>query len=387
MWPNVLQRGASNLYFPEFETALVIPPWSDKLWESLAWRRDDIMNAVSDDNVRLYLEQYVWKDRQERRTGVTFEEFAKRVIAKRNAIGKAFSGNIRWDEYQQLAPGEDTPDSGGSDGFIVRGENIPPRMPHLTRLVRVESIREVRALRSFTRIEAYPGSDGRPVQRQFLSRTSRSWLPAIEVRGEGVFISLDGPRLESWLDDKDVIARAALIREPESSKILNPDPDRKTRAISPRIVAKYLLLHSLAHVLMRQLSLQCGYSSSSLRERVFVGENDTSMAGLMIYTATSDADGTLGGLQREGRPDRFGPTFLEAIRGATWCSSDPLCVHGVLAATESSSLASCHSCLLAPETSCEDYNRFLDRAMLIGTPDNPGLGYFKDLATGAGGDN
>ncbi len=382
--PTVLQRGASNLYFPEFETALMIPPWSDKLWESLGWRRDDIMNAVNDDDVRLYLDHYVWNDRPERLAGMAFDEFVKRVLAKRNAVGKAFSGNIRWDEYQQLASGEDTPDSGGNDGFVIRTEVVPPRVPHLAGLVRVESIREVRALRSFTRIEAYPGSEGRPVQRQFLSRTSRPWLPAIEVRGEGVFMRLDGPRLEEWLGRGDVIARAALILEPENSRVLNPNPDRTIRTIPARIVAKYLLLHSLAHVLMRQLSLQCGYSSSSLRERVFVGEDDTPMAGLMIYTATSDADGTLGGLQREGRPDRFGPTFLEAIRGATWCSSDPLCVHGVLAATESSSLASCHSCLLAPETSCEDYNRYLDRAMLVGTPDNAALGFFKDLATGAG---
>lgn len=383
--PAVLQRGASNLYFPEFETALVIPPWSDKLWESLAWRRDDIINAVDENAVRLYLEAYVWNDRPERRAGMTFDEFANRVIAKRNAVGKVFSGNIRWDEYQQLASGEDTPDSGGGDGFIIRSEAIPPRVPHLTGLVRVESIREVRALRAFTRIEAYPGSDGRPVQRQFLSRTSRAWLPAIEVRGEGIFLSLDGARLEAWLERQDVVARASMVREPENSRILNPDPDRKNQGVPARTVAKYLLLHSLAHVLMRQLSLQCGYSSSSLRERVFVGEGETPMAGLMIYTATSDADGTLGGLQREGRPERFGPTFVEAIRGATWCSSDPLCVHGVLAATESSSLASCHSCLLAPETSCEDYNRYLDRALLVGTPENPGLGYFRDLATGTDG--
>jgi len=100
---------------------------------------------------------------------------------------------------------------------------------------------------------------------------------------------------------------------------------------------------------------------------------------VMIYTATSDADGTLGGLQRQGKPKYFESIFLEAIRASEWCSSDPLCIHGSLSASESSSLATCHACLLAPETSCEDYNRYLDRALLVGTPDDPGVGFFREL--------
>jgi hypothetical protein len=160
--------------------------------------------------------------------------------------------------------------------------------------------------------------------------------------------------------------------------VLNPEHDSNLK-VSPTLGARYLLLHSLAHILMKQLSLQCGYSSSSLRERLFIGENDKEMAGLMIYTATSDSDGTLGGLQREGKTIRFSDMFLEAIRANEWCSSDPLCIKGLVAATESSSLAACHSCLLSPETSCEDFNRFLDRAMLVGTPDNRDIGFFSNL--------
>ena len=127
---------------------------------------------------------------------------------------------------------------------------------------------------------------------------------------------------------------------------------------------------------MKQLSLQCGYSSASLRERLYLGDGDKEMAGLMIYTSTNDSDGTLGGLQKQGHVQRFAEMFKEAIRANEWCSSDPLCIRGLAAATESSTLAACHSCLIAPETSCEDFNRFLDRAMLVGTPEDRSIGFF-----------
>jgi hypothetical protein len=203
------------------------------------------------------------------------------------------------------------------------------------------------------------------------------WLPAIEVRGEGIFISLNLDMLAQWEKQPAVIARAAEIRNYGNSRVVNPDG--ATPDVGAALGSRYLLLHSLAHMLMRQLSLQCGYSAASLRELIYVGDNNHNMAGLMIYTATSDSDGTLGGLQREGVAKRFGPIFRAAVRAHEWCASDPLCIKGLMSATEASSLASCHSCLLAPETSCQDYNRFLDRAMVVGTPEDRSVGFFSDL--------
>ncbi|MFC6519803.1 Zn-binding domain-containing protein [Undibacterium arcticum] len=138
-------------------------------------------------------------------------------------------------------------------------------------------------------------------------------------------------------------------------------------------------MHTFAHALIRQLTLECGYSSASLRERLYVSEGEQGMAGLLIYTATPDSDGTLGGLQRQAMPDLLGPAVEGAIRSAQWCSSDPLCINGEMTAPESHSLASCHSCTMVPETSCEMHNRFLDRALLVGKDDNPTLGYFRAL--------
>jgi hypothetical protein len=130
---------------------------------------------------------------------------------------------------------------------------------------------------------------------------------------------------------------------------------------------------------MRQLTLDCGYSSAALRERLYTGPEGSDMAGLLIYTATTDEDGTLGGLQRQGDPSRMERTVQAALAAQEWCSSDPLCIEDLLTGEDSLSLAACHACVLAPETSCEEYNRFLDRAMLLGVPNDRSTGYFSEL--------
>jgi hypothetical protein len=119
-----------------------------------------------------------------------------------------------------------------------------------------------------------------------------------------------------------------------------------------------------------------------LRERLYVESGQAPMAGLLVYTATTDDDGTLGGLQREGDPVRIERSVRSALQAQTWCSSDPLCIENILSGDESLSLAACHSCVLSPETSCEEFNRFLDRAMLVGMPADPSAGFFAKLIAG-----
>jgi hypothetical protein len=127
---------------------------------------------------------------------------------------------------------------------------------------------------------------------------------------------------------------------------------------------------------MSELTLECGYSSASLKERLYVSEGKNGMAGVLIYTGTTDSEGTLGGLEMRGRGDLIVPTIESAIRKLSWCSADPVCGEGLAAAPDSFSIASCHSCLLLPETACELHNKFLDRTLLVGTLDRPGLGFF-----------
>lgn len=372
--PAVLQRGASNLYFPQIESALVIPPWSEYIVRSIGHHWSNLVAADTIEDRHLYIERFLWKELDERVRRIGIEEFKKLIDQKIDQSRNSMSGNLRWDEYQQFKVAA-TSGSRERDEFDVRVENVPSPLGHLSDLLRVVSVREIRALRSFTRIEPPPGRP--PVRSQFISRTRKSWLPAIEVRGEGIFIGLEEGRLADWENSPAVRARAGKILNFNESRVLNPSGGEI--AVPEEVGARYLLLHSLAHILMKQLSLQCGYSSASLRERLYVGNEPQKMAGVMIYTATSDSDGTLGGLQRHGEARRFEGAFLEAIRSNEWCSSDPLCIKGLVSATESSSLAACHSCLLAPETSCEDFNRFLDRAMLVGTPEDRSVGFFADL--------
>lgn len=372
--PISLQRGASNLYFPIMESALVIPPWSEAIIQQLGYRWNQIETIETKAQRHQYIEMF-WSDISDDIGDIDLAAFEELVEEKISDSKQASSGNLRWDEYRQFMVAAGKASKSG-DEFEVRVEPAPATIPHIANLMRVVSLREIRALCAFTRIEPLPGNP--PVRRQFLSHTNMGWLPAIDVRGEGIFIALDKSRLIEWESQTAVKDRAAQITSYKESRVLNPDNDLDIK-ISAQLSARYLLLHSLAHILMKQLSLQCGYSSASLRERLYLGEGDKDMAGLMIYTATSDSDGTLGGLQRQGQSARFAPMFREAVRANEWCSSDPLCIKGLVAATESATLAACHSCLLAPETSCEDFNRFLDRAMLVGTPENRSIGFFADL--------
>jgi hypothetical protein len=135
----------------------------------------------------------------------------------------------------------------------------------------------------------------------------------------------------------------------------------------------------MAHILIRQLSFECGYSIASLRERIYARTPDTGKepaAGILIYTAAGDSEGTLGGLVREGKASRILPTILRAIQSAEWCSSDPLCRESQGQGLYAMNLAACHACSLLPETSCTMSNRLLDRIMLLGSLDGSVPGFF-----------
>jgi hypothetical protein len=144
---------------------------------------------------------------------------------------------------------------------------------------------------------------------------------------------------------------------------------------------KFVLIHTFAHLLIRQLSYDCGYGSASLRERIYCDRDDNAepMQGVLIYTAAGDSEGTLGGLARAGEPGNFEPCIRQAIRSASWCSSDPACVESVGQGTDNANLACCHGCGLLPETSCEEGNRLLDRATIVGKPGELSLGFYTDL--------
>lgn len=372
--PRTLQRGASNLYFPVTFSALSIPPWTDRIQEDLhsIWQMlltveepvlGQLIASAAATNASVH--------------NLSEEQFA-RIVRDRIALAKSVSEEtLRPEEYSRLRGEEKTPE------FQVSQETVPDSIrSHVSGLARVERLREVRALTAFKRIYQ-PASLSEPGRGAFgqLSMAALPWLPAIEVRGEGIFVTLDAEALDGWLQDSRVGDRAARIEQAYSEHFEHQHGEASGRQ---PITPEYLLLHSLAHAVIKRLSFECGYDVASLRERIYVSR-EPRMAGFLIYTSTSDADGTLGGLERQGKGERFDATLRSAIKDCVWCSSDPLCRSGVSSLSESLNLAACHSCLLLPETCCELGNRFLDRGMLVsdGAPGEP-AGFFDGLPEDAG---
>lgn len=248
--------------------------------------------------------------------------------------------------------------------------------PFFSRLMLVDKLRETRALYGFNRI--FPESDWKLADRKALMWKrppdwKGSWLPAYVVHGEGVFFELDNAKLASWEGSLDVQRR--VDRLASNYATVQRARQLRQRALTPRFV----LLHTLAHLIMNQLTFECGYSSAALRERLYISGPPDEMAGVLIYTAAGDAEGTMGGLVRMGKPGYFEPALLTAVDAAKWCSADPVCMEigDAGQGPDSCNMAACHSCALVPETACEEFNRFLDRGLVVGTHRMPDLGFFR----------
>jgi hypothetical protein len=364
--PRVVQRGASNIYFSVVESTLDIPPWSDELQKKIGMRWA-MLEQAPDENARKLLIQAL---RLADVTGKPEPELVQ-LIEDRVRRLQSPDRNIRWEEYQQFI--QHTQPFGENTEFEIRPAPAPPELAGwLQSVTRATRLREVRALRGFTRLFPPAAGDDERIAR--ISQNRLAWLPAVENRGEGIFIQLRADRVRAWESRPSVIARVARVREHYDQAWRDRGRSGTPRTITPRL----LLIHSLAHALIRQLSLSCGYGSASLRERLYVDTKDWEMAGLLVFTSSPDADGTLGGLARQGESSNIVKAFEDSLTAMTWCSSDPLCIQGVHAKSEPANGSACHACLLASETSCEEFNAFLDRALLVGTPADPTLGYFED---------
>jgi len=242
-----------------------------------------------------------------------------------------------------------------------------------TKIVLAKRLREVCALVGFTRIES-PGEFDETwkipeEKRAPLAVNPPTWVPAIEVRGEGIFIEFNEDMLAKWCQLPEIIKR-------ENDFFQAHKQWRRQRNIIPEAESfpgiRYVLLHSFAHAFMRQLTIECGYTAASIRERIYAREPNEEggpMSGLLIYTAAADSEGTLGGLIYQAQPSILA-RHLEQIleEQLTLCSSDPLCAdHHPIGENISLHGAACHTCLFSPETSCERGNKYLDRALLVET--------------------
>lgn len=235
----------------------------------------------------------------------------------------------------------------------------------------LHKLRETRAFVGFSRI--YPGDDLTQDERwRLVALEKKRWLPAVIVRGEGIFLKFREDRLGEWL------ARFGALHEGRFSPINHHMGDlRERRHQQPKLITpKHVLIHTFAHLLINELVYECGYGSASLRERIYSSDGENPMSGVLIYTAAGDSEGTMGGLVRMGQPGYLEAAVAKALEKARWCSSDPVCIESRGQGPDNCNLGACHSCALLPETSCEEQNRLLDRGVVVGTIESPDVGYF-----------
>jgi len=370
-------QGASNAWFAIMLSALAIPQASGELKQLIDDHWTILEKVQSEQNIQLLQEVTPQlRDLSE----FTPAEIWQAVRAKQSAkpTEENEPTDLKTPEWEVFIDPESA--EKGRD-FQLRVVEPPKRYAkYLEKIVLVERLREVRALVGFSRIES-PSDYDNPAafpedQRVSLSRTQPTWVPASEIRGEGLFFHFKEDVIRKWCkkaETLDAVFFEAHQRWRIARQLAPP------QEFYPGV--RFVLLHSFAHALIRQLAVECGYTTASLRERIYSrnpGEDGSEMAGVLIYTAAPDSEGTLGGLVSLGKPETLERHLDQALDNVRLCASDPLCAeHHPYRDGITLHAASCHACLFAPETSCERGNKYLDRAVLVSTVERSDVGFFE----------
>ena len=377
MRPIIL--GASNAWFSVMQNIIAIPVSENKLEQLILDNWSKFGKVQSSEGIQLlrdighlgslneYSNDDIWhaiEQKRQRDEGELLEE------------GPPDLKSPEWKVFTNLQAELNSSD------FQLREVSVPSRFRgKIKKVVLVERLREVRAMLGFTRIDAAgeltDPDTGDVSNIAPVSRQSPTWVPTNEVRGEGIFIQFDEDAIQAWRSKNTVKQRADQFFSAHKKW-------REARFIEPSEEGfpemRYVLIHTFSHSLMRQLALECGYSSASIRERIYShpgDEDHPTMAGVLIYTAAPDSEGTLGGLVSLGETEALEKHIAQAMEDARLCSSDPLCAENLPSIRgQTLHAAACHSCLFAPETACERGNKYLDRSVLVPTVEIDDLAFF-----------
>jgi len=381
---RAVQRSASNLYYPKLISALDIPLGQEKQAEN-----KELENSIKSHSLYSMLLKKLQSSEGSDFIETLANEIADTISCSSDDVltlaNKELGDHgdekiteqviideseILFEEWQALT----NPSKNNNSNFSAQEEFLGEHKwffdlnEVFDKLVLVTKLREVTALRGFHRIT--------PSQEEFVAvdlGKKINWLPATEVFGEGIFISLNEESITSWSKEN----KAAIT---ERLQVMQNKYDQLQLNFLPQPTSKFVLLHTLAHLLIRQLAFECGYAASSLRERIYASDKGTPMSGILIYTADSDAEGSLGGLVRQGNKDRFIPTLITALERGQWCSADPVCRELPGQGLNGLNRAACHSCTLLSETSCISHNSLLDRMLLLGNDEkNHNYGFFSKM--------
>jgi hypothetical protein len=383
---ELLVRTASHAYFAQVVSALRLPPEAPdpvrlRVHERAIWGVVGEVTTLEELSTLLR----VVPAAREGLKGIAPADVLAAILAERSPQATT-ERPLRSAEYDRLtidAP-EEAEGSIVGEGQLFAAFRVPPAraaLPHgIGGLTVVPELREVRVQVSFSRFDSVHANlqgeydfEGRAVKPAVLTLPSgnEKWLPAAEVRGEGIFLELDRAALLAWEQRPEVQARAELLHKAFSAEGRDNFPS-----------LRFYLLHSLSHLLLTAISLECGYAASAIRERIYCGKAEpggADMAGIMLSTGTTGSEGTLGGLVEEGR--RIRHHLREAWDLGRLCSNDPVCAAHDPSHPSSDRRtegAACHGCLYIAECSCEWFNRFLDRALVVPTVGNPeSLAFFQ----------
>lgn len=367
----VLQRGSSSAHFQVSASALSIPPVSDTLSQVLdeVW---SVIESTGTDLHRAIIEGFA--NSKGLPVEALFSAYQRRKgLIDSNAISPL---DIKRQEYSALC--SDVAESTPAGGRVPHFENLTVIPVGLIakwfELVgAVSRLREVRVLTGFTRINPAVGKEPWKDRHMApLSSSNLDWLPAFEIRGEGVFLKFNRELLNQWSKTPAVMSRVSKLHEMYVMLCASRD-----QPVDRRITPQEVLIHTFSHAFVRQLAIECGYAAASIRERIYCSESldsNDDMCGLLIYTGTTDSSGSLGGLVSLAEQSRLEPIILRALESMGWCGSDPVCSEqGPDSMGDKVSGASCHSCVVLPETSCEKGNRELDRILAVGSSEIKGF--------------
>ena len=382
---RVLIRGGSNIHYSHIQSAIFLPKtteninkYADKVIEKTDGGIDELKEYYEQESdgrtLRIFL-----KNRAEVKNGlITLDELFNEIVSQfeeEQAELKVYNEkDIRWEEYQYILKGRKSETS----DFKAIVKNIKDYKDHdylreyFSNIILIEKLKETRVFTGFSRITA--DNSSLEERKKLLSNEPVKWLPANQVNGEGIFLEFNSKKLSEWLESTDGHFDELLSRY--HSAMSNRKPDYEKRKIDP----VFVMIHTFAHLLIKRLCYNCGYGSSSLREKIYFSSDDEQkMNGILIYTSSGDSEGSLGGLVRQGKEEHLAKLIKDSVADAEWCSADPVCSEVGQSSgqgPDSVNGSACHNCCLVPETSCEEFNSILDRATIVGTIEDQSLGFF-----------
>lgn len=385
--PKLIVVGASNQWFAQGLTVLAVPKTGASELQTKVEQYWAVLEGIPGVAMLPYLRTAVPELRQFERWSdeeiwAALERHRNAGARERDDPGARYPDLLtpEWEVFSHPT----MPDA--SDDFTARrsADGVPATLTGCySDVVLVERLREVRALVGFTRLDAPDPDDPDLVTRAPLTRGEPAWVPASEVRGEGLFLRVPDALLADWVSRVRRTPKMAAHRQAYQRFRRNRYSDRINAAFDDMRNwpgERYLALHTLSHLLIRTIAAECGYSSASLAERIYAGTDDDPRGGILIYTAVPDAEGTLGGLVSLGEPADLTRITRRALKEAQHCSSDPLCAERIPHHTEDFLHgAACHVCLFVSETTCERGNRFLDRRFVVPINGDDDLALYRQL--------